>query len=353
MRSAGSERFAALALVLAGCGATPAPPAHEPAVELAAAPLPEIAARYEVVHRVRASFAGDEVAVLRARLYVTVIDRRSDEADLAIVAQLLADDHSVAATDELRATLRADGTLAGGARSRCVDGAFDDLVSTRLVDATLGSRPSREDRTGIVRTELDEAEARTTFARGEEPGSLRGEVTLTLRAGAIAGEVYRGPVSVVARHALDGADLLAGRSRTILRGEVMAARGVRGALEVVSDTEVRPYVGPEVATASCHAGFDGATMIATLGARQHALRACYEAALATDPTLTGRLVFQLVLQPSGDATLVTRTEGPTDQPALWDEVSACVIDVLAAIRLAEGPPDPTTVVVPFRFVPDE
>ncbi len=313
--------------------------------------MPALGARYELRHRVRATFADREVAVLHARMLVTVVERRSDGVELEIVAQLLGDALTVAATDVLRAGLLPDGSLDGGARSRCIDGAFDELVSTRLVDATLGARPSRTSETGILRTELDEGERRVAFARGEGQG-LRAEGALVLRAAAIGSEVYRGEVAARSRFVPSDADLLEGRSRTTLSGEVETGRGRRGRLEVVSDTEVRRYDGPPVEASACRGGFDGHVVIGALAARAPAIRACYETGLARVPDLAGRLVVELVVQPSGDVTDVALREAPGEHPEPWASISACVLDVIRGIRLADGPPAPTTFAAPFEFLPD-
>jgi hypothetical protein len=341
-----------LTALLGACSAGAPTRGSARAAEARALPaLPALGARYELLHRVRATFADDDVVVLRARMLVTVVERRSDRAELEIVAQLLGDELTVAATDVLRAGLLPDGSLDGGARSRCIDGAFDELVSTRLVDATLGARPSRTNETGILRTELDEGERHVAFTRGEG-SSLSAEGALALRAAVIGREVYRGEVAARARFAPSDADLLEGRSRTTLSGEVETARGRRGRLEVVSDTEVHRYDGPPVEAGSCRGGFDGHAVIGALAARAPAIRACYETGLALDPGLSGRLVVELVVQPSGDVTDVVPREAPTEQPELWGSISACVIDVIGGIRLVDGPPEPTTFAAPFQFLPD-
>lgn len=342
MRSPWAELLVVVAL---GCAGTPSTRVDDPEVAGAAA-LPGTAERFQVLHRVRARFGDADLGTLYARLWITVVARRAHEADLAIVAQLLADDRSVAATDELRATVRDDGTMAGPSRSRCVDGAFDELVSTRLVDAILGQRPSRETLRASLRTELDEGHADATYASVE--GRLVAEAPMTLRAAALLGDTYRGEVTLRVEQRLGEDDVLTGRTRATLRGEVERTHGPPGVLEVVSETDVRRYDGGESPLSDCRAGFDGATVVAALGARRRAIQACYEAELADDPTLTGRVILGFRIGPDGevDAVEARGVEGPP-----WPEITECMTLVVDAIRLDEGPPEATAFEVPFVLTP--
>ena len=368
-RAAALALFAALVLG-GGCGGSTETrtTAHAAARTLV---LPDVGTRYEAAHRVRVRFDGVEEGTLRARLILEVTARREREIDLRIEASLLEEDQSVAGFDELEVTMDASGQLVGPVRSRCADPDFDELVSTRLVMGTLGSRPVRSDPEatslpGVVTSELDETRAAVTFRRhmANEGGAaassvMRASTSIALRAATLLGTTYRGAVEAQVTHDLSLTDPVMGRSRTTLRGEVDArsSEGARrGLLEVTSDTEIVLADGAEHgAPRHCERGFSSALLVRAVGERVAAITDCYEQALGVDPTLHGRLQIQVTVSEAGeteDLSIAESSLGPGTSEA-WDAAGQCVIAILDGLAFGEGPVGGATFAFPFVFEPHE
>ena len=77
------------------------------------------------------------------------------------------------------------------------------------------------------------------------------------------------------------------------------------------------------------------------------MRACYEAGLARDPALGGRVTVRFVVAPSGRVASAVRHE-PTTLPDA--RVVACVVGAFAALRFPPGE-RAFTIVYPLEFVP--
>lgn len=361
------------ALVLLGCGAGPEARREDHAHPSATLALPEVGTRYEAAHRVRVRFDGVEEGTLRARMLLEVTARREREIDLRIEASLLEEDRSVAGFDELEVTMDASGQLVGPVRSRCADPDFDELVSTRLVMGTLGSRPVRTDGEasslpGVVTSELDETRAAVTFRRSareavdgvaSEGSVMRASTSIALRSATLLGTTYRGAVQAEVTHALSATDPLVGRSRTTLEGEVEArsSEGTRrGLLEVTSDTEIALSDGTaHTAPRHCERGFSSALLVRAVGERVEAITDCYEQALALDPTLRGRLQIQVTVSEAGeteDVRVAESSVAPGTSEA-WDAAGQCVIAILDGLAFGEGPVGGATFAFPFAFDPHE
>lgn len=354
--------FLALVCLWSACATSPAPRTEVRPVVLV---LPEVGARYAVLHRVRVRFDGAEEGVLRARLVLEVVARREAELDLRIEASLLEEDRSVAAFDELEVTLDATGQLHAPVRSRCADPDFDELVSTRLVSAILGSRPLRTSDdlralSGVVSSELDETHAPVTFARQADAALLdvRAQATLALRAATLFGAHYRGSVSAQVHHRLSLGDLLEGRSITTLSGEVEAHRSAgtrRALLEVTSETEVRRLSAEEGRAEGrhhCAVGFSSDVVIRAVGDRLQEIQSCYDDALASDATLRGRVRVEFTVTPAGESTEVTSSgDLLTGANPAWDGVVSCVMRLIDSLSFGSGPAESTRFAYPFVFEP--
>ncbi|MCC6214373.1 MAG: AgmX/PglI C-terminal domain-containing protein [Polyangiaceae bacterium] len=78
------------------------------------------------------------------------------------------------------------------------------------------------------------------------------------------------------------------------------------------------------------------------------VHACYEAGLARDPALAGRVVVRLTVEPDGR---VGRTE-PHEPPTLGDPaVVTCIEEVLRGVRFPAPKGGRAVVLVPYEFAP--
>jgi Ca-activated chloride channel family protein len=80
--------------------------------------------------------------------------------------------------------------------------------------------------------------------------------------------------------------------------------------------------------------------------RRPAMRRCYEAGLARDPKLRGRVVVRFVIDASGKVTRAV--DGGSELPDA--AVVACVVRVFATMKFPSGPA-PISVTYPLVFEP--
>jgi hypothetical protein len=99
---------------------------------------------------------------------------------------------------------------------------------------------------------------------------------------------------------------------------------------------------------SCNAKV-GAALTKDLGDRARKTRRCYETALATDPTLHGRLVIAMRISKDGAPCSVKVVQNEL----LTSNVSECVVNIMRSSRYAapEGRDDCTAANIPISFVP--
>ncbi len=358
-------------LALVACGSAPAP---RRAPQRTRDVLPAAGATFSGRHRVIAMLDGVELAALRARVQVWVIERREAEADLWARVQLLAPEGGVPALDDVRLTIDATGRV-HRLRSLCTDAAFDELASTRLVAAMLGVGPTwsggAPTERGVIGSELEERTSEGAFRsraeHGDEDDDLtvlgRGELSLL---GVTLGDVHlRGAVTVRMRQRFEHASLLRRRSESRLEGTVEARSGSatrRAALRVESDSILETAEASAPPEAACSLGTpapnDESVDQGTLFAMQSVVRMidlhraqitqCYEAGLRTNPALRGRVRVSMTVEESGEVTNVRVVE----DTLLDADVTACVVAVVDGFYFRPGPVgEPVTYAFPFVFSP--
>jgi len=94
----------------------------------------------------------------------------------------------------------------------------------------------------------------------------------------------------------------------------------------------------------------GENAVAVVSARGDDVRACYERALEKDPKLVGKLRVRLVVGLDG---AVSRAEALADRPDAMtnEDVVACALGILRALRFDRPQGGPAELVVPFAFTP--
>jgi hypothetical protein len=99
---------------------------------------------------------------------------------------------------------------------------------------------------------------------------------------------------------------------------------------------------------SCNAKI-GAALTKDLSDRARKTRRCYEHALATDPTLHGRLVIAMRISKDGAPCAVTVVKNDL----LTSNVSECVVNIMRSARYAppESHDDCAAANIPISFVP--
>lgn len=94
--------------------------------------------------------------------------------------------------------------------------------------------------------------------------------------------------------------------------------------------------------------FDMQQVVRMIQTRRGAITRCYETALATTPTLAGRIRVSLTIQESGTVVSVSATENTLGS----DAVASCVVRVVQGFRFNPGPADGSvTYAFPFDFEP--
>lgn len=110
----------------------------------------------------------------------------------------------------------------------------------------------------------------------------------------------------------------------------------------------RPRATPRVTVGVPTVGpaFPTAVVRRVIFRRHMSLRLCYQRALATKPTLAGRVQVRFVIDPTGVVSKAVVTTG------LDPAVDACLVDVLRAIRFP-APSGGAAIIVtfPFTFAP--
>lgn len=350
-----------------GCG-TARPRRTESEASLEPAPLPEEGAVFDARVRVRGTFAEEPVETLRARMQLWVTRRARGSATLRARVHLLESDRSERGYDDVDVTIDRNGNVVGMPRSLCTSPAFDELQSTRLVWAVLGTGPSErapgERVAGAIRTEIDEASGDALFAvrhRGEQL-LASGSAELELLGAAIGGVHYRGPVLATVRQRLSARALLPRRTSVRIHGAVTASGtrgGGRGYLDVESDSEIaisdaRSRPAAACATEAAPEGpdperaFHRQRVIDAVEAHRRLVTACYERELARAPTLAGRVRVELTILTSGRVANVHVVEDTIGVEALGQ----CLIDVVEGFSFEPGPRDGSlTYAFPFVFSP--
>ncbi len=77
------------------------------------------------------------------------------------------------------------------------------------------------------------------------------------------------------------------------------------------------------------------------------VRRCYEAALANEPTLTGKLIVQFAILPSGAVSDVSFARSSFRR----DAVPTCIVSVVRGWRTPFRPEEAVTVQYPLSFAP--
>jgi outer membrane biosynthesis protein TonB len=109
--------------------------------------------------------------------------------------------------------------------------------------------------------------------------------------------------------------------------------------------------GPVEPAAASAEGFDpapDATAIASaVRRRTREIKACYERALAGNPSLHGKVVLRFAVQPDGSASDISVATDTLRDPV----VVRCIEQVLARVRVSKPPRTPVWVEFPFVFAP--
>jgi len=94
--------------------------------------------------------------------------------------------------------------------------------------------------------------------------------------------------------------------------------------------------------------FDQRVLVRMIQSRAPAIRACYDVALVTNPSLAGMLRVRMTLQPDGEVTGVAVTQSTIADA----QVGACVVVILDDLRFRPGPTGGSvTYAFPFVFEP--
>ncbi len=95
--------------------------------------------------------------------------------------------------------------------------------------------------------------------------------------------------------------------------------------------------------------FDPAIVTRQLRARLRAIQACYERELRNTPTLAGRVLVELTIEPSGSVSRAEAVENGTGSPA----VASCVTNTVRRFRFNPGPEGGSvTYRYPLTFAPE-
>lgn len=344
-----------LAFVVAGC-ARPAPREAEASAEVdgesRALPSHDV---YEVLARTRLLLGERELAAIRSRVFLYVEERGRRGVSLRARVARLDERGETAGFSDVEVELDRRGGLAHDPLSICDDADIDDLSPTRIVRHVLGSLApwdgNAEGRVSLDFSEID-VPMRFRYRRGAEMHAT-GSASARLGRFTVAGWRIQttSETHVRVEEELDEDDALVMRTRIVAEvvGDVtdIEGRSRSGVIEVRSDIVARPSSREPEAAETCESAFSVNDVIAQVDEHRPEITSCYEAELANDPTLHGRLEIGIVVLPSGEVTGVHVAHDGLTTPA----VGACVVEVLRRLHFVEGPVGELRYQFPFVFEP--
>ncbi len=350
-------------LLLAACAPSPpraAVPVAPRAVDLR--PRAAVGSTYEILHREIRHVGDARPRRVDTRSWLEILEVRPDGTRLALVGMRRfyrgADLSDGLLPGTFEVVIRPDGRVADDPSSRCpvanverADRYLRHLFSSRALAARRVGEGQRW--TAPLHLDTSELPLRASarldrVADGEAEGRL--SAPLSLDAADLGGLRLSGDGRVRGRFRVSVDDGFTGRTEltTTIDGEATQdGRRRRVEVRVESKILVRAARPPADAFA-CVGTMDPERVVAAIRARIQTIQACYEAGLARNPTLAGRIVLQLTIRESGRVDEPRVTEDSLGDPAVIE----CAAGVLREMTF-DPPPrgGPVVFAYPFVFAP--